>query len=56
MNKVITIFSPKMAGYLLDNGCILITKRPDLMRPDRIVFVFQDTSELRQLMNMYSGG
>lgn len=56
MKHYITIFSPKMAGYLIDHGCLLLHKRPDLMRPDRAVFVFQDTAALRDLMNNYSGG
>ena len=56
MKHYITIFSPKMAGYLIDHGCLLLHKRPDLVRPCRAVSSVQDSAALRDLMNNDSGG
>lgn len=48
------IFSLKLAGFLMQNGQRIIRINHNLNVPDKDVYVFVDTPELRQLMSEYS--
>ena len=53
-NKTIFIFSPRMATYLAQHGCEIITTRPDREHPQCNLVVLRDTPYLRELMAKYS--
>ena len=48
------IFSLKLAGYCMMNGQRIIRINHNLNVPNKDVYVFVDTLELRQLMSEYS--
>ena len=48
------IFSLKLAGYLMMHGQRIIRINHNLNIPNKDVYVFVDTPELRQLMSEYS--
>lgn len=51
---VITIHSQAMAGYLMLKKFILIDKREDVKNPNKNVFVFRESQEIRNAMSQYS--
>ena len=48
------IFSLKLAGYLMMNECRILRINHNLNVPDKDVYVFEDTEELRKAMSEYS--
>lgn len=48
------IFSLKLAGYCMMNGQRIIRINHNLNVPNKDVYVFVDTPELRKLMSEYS--
>lgn len=48
------IFSLRLAGYCMMHGQRIIRINHNLNVPDKDVYVFVDTQELRQLMSEYS--
>lgn len=52
--KLITIFSPRLAKFLINNGCKLTSVRPDLRGNGFNVFMFENTQELQSLMSEYT--
>lgn len=46
-------YSSKLAGYLRQRGFKIIGKEVNLKKPQFDVFLFEDTSELRQCVNTY---
>lgn len=53
-DRSITIFSQKMAGYLMLRGQQLLAIGPNTRRPGYNVFIFKDTEELRKIMKEFS--
>jgi len=51
---VVTIHSQAMAGYLMMRKFILIDKREDLKNKNLNVFIFKESSEIRNAMKQYS--
>lgn len=51
---VVIIHSQTMAGYLMMCKFILIDKRIDLKDKNKNVFVFRESSEIRNAMKKYS--
>ncbi len=54
MEKFKYIFSLKLAGYLMMNGCRILRINHNLNVSDKDVYVFEDTEELRRMMSEYS--
>lgn len=48
------IFSAHMANYLYKNGFKIIDTQLNFKQPDHLVYVFEDTPELRQAMTDYT--
>lgn len=46
-------FSQKQCSYLMSNGFILITMRPDLKNPNKNVFLFKNSDELQSVLKDY---
>lgn len=51
--KTVSIFSQKLAGYLMLKGFVLIDMRPDLCGSGRNVFFFNDSDELRRKIDTF---
>lgn len=49
-----TVYSQKVAGHLMERGFVLVEMRPDRLNPQRNVFFFQDSPELRQAISDYA--
>lgn len=49
----VPIFSMKMAGYLMYNGCILMDVAPNRSVPGRHVYYFADTAEFHRKQREY---
>lgn len=50
----ITIFSQKLAGYLMYNGFTLKYMKPDNKRENKNVFFFTDSEKLQKAMGNYT--
>lgn len=48
------IFSLKLAGYLMMNGCRILRINHNLNIQDKDVYVFEDTEDLRKIMSEYT--
>ena len=48
------IFSLKLAGYLMMNGCRILRINHNLNIQDKDVYVFEYTEDLRKIMSEYS--
>lgn len=48
------IFSQKLAGLLMLKGFVLKAMRPDKYHPNRNVFIFNDSEELRNVLNDFN--
>lgn len=53
MNDIITIFSQRLAGYLMYSGFVLGGTRPDENGSGRNLFFFKNSKELQEAMNNY---
>lgn len=54
-NKMnLTIFKMKLAGYLMQKGFILVDIGVNWNNPDKRVFYFKDSPEIRKAMHDYS--
>ena len=53
MNDIITIFSQRLAGYLMYSGFVLGGTRPDENGSGRNLFFFKNSKELQQTINNY---
>lgn len=54
MDKQIkTIYSQKLAGYLMYSGFVLINSRPDVQRTGRNIFFFNASDALEQKILEY---
>lgn len=51
--KFVTIFSQRLAGYLMYNGFVLGQMRPDNNGSGRNIFFFKNSLEIRGKMNEY---
>lgn len=47
------VFAQRVAGYLMLNGQKLITVDISKRNPNKNVFIFNDTEELRKLISKY---
>lgn len=52
--KTKRIYSRTMAAYLIDSGCNFIRLVPDVEKPRRKVWLFEETEELRTKMSEYT--
>lgn len=52
--KNITIYTQKLAGYLMLRGFVLIATEPGKNKSGRNVFFFKNTPELRQAVKDYT--
>lgn len=52
-NKIITIFSQRLAGYLMLNKFVLISMRPDINGSGRNLFFFNDSEEIQEKIRQY---
>lgn len=52
-NKTITIFSQRLAGYLMLNKFVLISMRPDINGSGRNLFFFNDSEEIQEKIRQY---
>lgn len=48
-----TIFSPRLAGYLMLKGFILLGMEEHKEKPGKNVFFFHDSVELQEAINSY---
>lgn len=48
------IFSQKLAGYLMYRGFVLLKMSEDLKNPNKHVFIFKDSDEIRKAIDDYS--
>lgn len=48
------IFSLRLAGHLMKNGCRILRINHNLNVQNKDVYVFEDTEELRKLMGEYT--
>ena len=53
-NKMVTIFSQKLAGYLMMHSFVLVSMRPNKNNTGKNVFFFNDTPELQMAIRDYS--
>ena len=53
--KYFNCYSAKLAGYLRKNGFKIIETTINLKKPQYDVFLFEDSQELRELVNKYCG-
>lgn len=51
--KYYTIFSMRLAGYLMQQGFVLIGMRPNVNKPDKNVFIFRDSVPLQDSISKY---
>lgn len=54
MNKKRYIFSQKLAGLLMVKGFVLKAMRPDKYHPNRNVFIFNDSDEIKKVLDNFS--
>ena len=52
-SKMITIFSQKLAGYLMMNYFVLVSMRPNKNNTGKNVFFFNDTPDLQMAIEEY---
>ena len=48
--KCVAIFSQRLAGYLLMRGFVMAESRKDYQKPDKNIFFFYESKELRSAM------
>lgn len=48
------ILTPRVASYLINNGCKLIRIKADRRNPTRSVFVFAFNEHFKELLTKYS--
>lgn len=53
-NKIITIFSQQLAGYLMLNKFVLIGMRQDINGSGRNLFFFNDSEEIQEKIRQYN--
>lgn len=49
----LTIYSQKLAGYLMQRGFVLIDMQEDIKPTGRNVFLFKNTPQLQSAMDEY---
>ena len=49
----VTIFSQKLAGYLMYSGFVLVDMRPDKNGSGKNVFFFKNSESLRNIVDKY---
>ena len=52
--KTILIFSLRLARFLEEQGFYMVDRRADILRPDRTIFLYEDTPQLRAAMTEYT--
>ena len=52
-SKMITIFSQKLAGYLMMHSFVLVSMRPTKNNTGKNVFFFNDTPDLQMAIEEY---
>ena len=52
-NGTMPIYKMRLAGYLMTRGFVLLDMKPNYRFPDRNVFYFTDTAEIRQAIEQY---
>ncbi len=52
-NGTIVILSERLAGWLMFNRFHKIDEKVDLKNPDRNIYIFKDSPQLRQAMENY---
>lgn len=52
-SKMITIFSQKLAGYLMMRSFVLVSMRPNKNNTGKNVFFFNDTPDLQMAIEEY---
>lgn len=52
-SKMITIFSQKLAGYLMMHSFVLVNMRPNKNNTGKNVFFFNDTPDLQMAIEEY---
>ena len=48
------IFSQKLAGYLMYRGFVLLKMSEDLKNPNKHVFIFNESKEIRDAIDDYA--
>lgn len=48
-------YSAKLAGYLRKNGFKIIGTKVNMKKPQYDIFLFEDSQQLRELVNQYCG-
>lgn len=51
--KYFDCYSANLAGYLRKNGFKIVKTRVNMKYPQFDVFIFEDSQELRELVNQY---
>lgn len=51
--KCFKCYSSKLAGVLISNGFEVLGTEPNLKKPQFTVFLFEDSKELRAIVNEY---
>ena len=51
--RIKTIYSQKLAGYLMYSGFVLINSRPDINNTGRNLFFFNNSDELEEKIAEY---
>lgn len=54
INDTIVITQERMAGWLMFNRFHKVDEKPDLKDSNRKIFIFKDSSKLRETMGKYS--
>lgn len=52
-SKMITIFSQKLAGYLMMHSFVLVSMRPNKNNTGKNVFFFNDSPDLQMAIEEY---
>lgn len=53
-NKTIVITQSRMAGWLMFNGFGKVSERFDLKDKNRVIYIFNDSPQLRETMSRYN--
>jgi len=54
IENTLVILQERMAGWLMFNGFGKVTEKLDLKNPNRKIFIFNDSPELRETMGKYA--
>lgn len=53
-NGTMPVYTMRLAGYLMTRGFVLLDMKPNYRYPERNVFYFCDTAEIKQTIKDYN--